>query len=280
MKLLKTRAELNAELDPLWQAAARISLIPTMGALHEGHLSLARLCGPCDVRVLTIFVNPTQFGPNEDFGRYPRTLEQDVELCDQEGIDFVYAPSVEEMYGGSPKVEIEPGALAEKWEGAIRPGHFRGVLTVVGKFLHQVRPDVAVFGEKDFQQLVIIRAMCEALDWPVEIVAGPTFREADGLAMSSRNRYLKQEERSAATVLVRALQAGQTAIAAGAQSANEVRYVMADVIRKEPMAVADYLTAVSGVTLDEVDVISDETRLIGAVRIGSVRLLDNLPARV
>lgn len=278
MKLLKTRAELNGELDPLWQAAARISLIPTMGALHEGHLSLARLCGPCDVRVMTIFVNPTQFGPGEDFGRYPRTLDHDLQLCEQVGIDFVYAPSVDDMYGGMPNVEIEPGALAEQWEGAIRPGHFRGVLTVVAKLLHQTRPDTAVFGVKDFQQLVLIRAMCRALDWPVEIIGGPILREADGLAMSSRNRFLKQTERESATALYRALCAGQAAVTSGQTPLADVQRVMLDVVESVGGVKVDYLTAVDGGTLCEGPFVGPESRLIGAIRVGSVRLLDNLAA--
>lgn len=276
MKLLRTRAELEAELNPLWQCAARISLIPTMGALHEGHLSLARLCGPCDIRVLSIFVNPTQFVPNEDLARYPRDLEKDITLCDQEGIDFVYAPSVEEMYGEKIKVEVDPGPLGAMWEGAIRPTHFRGVLTVVAKFFHQVKPDAAVFGEKDFQQLTLIRAMCKALHWPITILAGQVIREADGLAMSSRNRFLKEAEREQATVLYRALQAGQAAIQNGETQVESIKNVMAKIVQSVPNATIDYLTAVDSETMIEEAILPAKPRLIGAVRIGSVRLLDNL----
>ena len=278
MKVLKTRAELKAELDPLWQCAARISLIPTMGALHEGHLSLARLCGPCDVRVLSIFVNPTQFGEKEDLTRYPRTLDNDVMLCEQEGIDFVYAPTVEEMYNSKLSITVEPGELGSVWEGAIRPGHFRGVLTVVAKLLHQVRPDSAVFGEKDFQQLALIRGMCKALDWPVSILAAKTMREDDGLAMSSRNRFLKTQEREQAVVLYQALCAGQEAIKSGEQRLEVVRKEMLNVMGNVPEALVDYLTVVDSETLAEQDVISMNARLIGAIRLGSVRLIDNLPA--
>lgn len=274
MKVLATRAELDAELEPLWRCAARISLVPTMGALHEGHLSLVRLCGPCDVRVVSIFVNPTQFGPNEDFGRYPRTLEQDVELLEHEGVDYVYAPSVEDMYGGREAISIDPGPLGSVWEGAVRPGHFAGVLTVVMKFFQQVKPDAAIFGEKDFQQLTLVRAMCGALDLPVQIVAGKTLREADGLAMSSRNRYLKSGEREVATQLYRALRSGREAFERGERELAALQGAMRSKI--EAGLTIDYLTAVDSVTLREETRATARTRLIGAIRVGSVRLIDNL----
>ncbi len=248
-----------------------------MGALHEGHLSLARLCGPCDVRVMSIFVNPTQFGSTEDFARYPRDLESDAALCDQEGLDFVYAPTVDEMYGVQAKIEIDPGAMGKIWEGMIRPDHFRGVLTVVGKLLHQVRPDSAVFGEKDFQQLVLLRAMCKSLDWPVTILAGKTLREADGLAMSSRNRFLKKSERELAPVLFRALTAGQDVLRKGERELKCVQDVMRDVVRDAADMTVDYLTAVHSETMAETSTIPENGRLIGAIRLGSVRLIDNLP---
>ncbi len=247
-----------------------------MGALHEGHLSLARLCGPCDVRVMSIFVNPTQFGPNEDFERYPRDLERDVELCESEGIDIVYAPTPEEMYAGKARIEIDPGVLGTVWEGAVRPGHFKGVLTVVGKLLHQVRPDAAVFGEKDFQQLALIRAMCKTLDWPVQILAGKTVRESDGLAMSSRNRFLKQSERESATVLYRALCAGRDSIRSGETRLSTVRGLMRGIVETADGVFVDYLTVVDSEGLDEHETIPGDARLIGAIRLGSVRLLDNL----
>lgn len=278
MKVLRTRAELTEELDPLWKCAARISLIPTMGALHEGHLSLARLCGPCDVRVMSIFVNPTQFGANEDLARYPRTLDQDLVLCEQEGIDFVYAPTSEEMYASKLNITVDPGELGEIWEGAIRPGHFRGVLTVVAKLLHQVRPDAAVFGEKDFQQLALIRGMCKALDWPVSILAARTLREDDGLAMSSRNRFLKQQEREQAVVLYQALCAGKEAVKSGKTRLAEIKEIMLEVAGDVPAATVDYLTAVDSESMAEQDEISRNARLIGAIRLGSVRLIDNMAA--
>ena len=249
-----------------------------MGALHEGHLNLARLCGPCDIRVMSIFVNPTQFAPNEDLSRYPRDLERDLSLCEQEGLDFIYAPSADEMYGGASKIEIDPGMLGSIWEGKVRPTHFRGVLTVVGKLFHQVKPDAAVFGEKDFQQLILIRAMAEALDWPVAIIAGQIIREPDGLAMSSRNRFLKHAERSQATVLYRALRAGQEIIKNGESRLELVKNVMSEVVAGAPQVSVDYLTVVDSRTLKESAIIGPTGRLIGAIRIGSVRLIDNLPA--
>lgn len=275
MKVLKTHAELTAELDPLWRCAARISLVPTMGALHEGHLSLARLCGPCDIRVVSIFVNPTQFGPNDDFARYPRTLEQDVELLEHEGIDFVYAPSPEDMYGNRPHITVDPGLLGTIWEGAIRPGHFSGVLTVVLKFLNRVKPDVAVFGEKDFQQLTLIRAMCKAFDMQVKIVGGKTLREADGLAMSSRNRFLKSGEREQANALYAALRKGQELFAQGERHIETIQHDMRGMIPKG--IGVDYLTAVDSEILSELNPVPASARLIGAIRLGSVRLIDNLP---
>lgn len=276
MKLLKTRAELNDELEPFWKCAARISLIPTMGALHEGHMSLARLCGPCDVRVLSIFVNPTQFGPNEDLTRYPRTLENDIELCEHEGIDFVFAPSVDDMYHSDSGITVNPGAMGKVWEGAIRPGHFEGVLTIVAKLLHLVRPDAANFGEKDFQQLTLIRAMCRSLDWPVSIVAGQTLRESDGLAMSSRNRFLKESERAQASVLYKALLTGRDLIRSGERDVEKVKQIMLADVSKSADAQVEYLTGVNSETLVEEAIVPENARLIGAIRLGSVRLIDNM----
>lgn len=275
MKVLHTQAELSTELDPLWKCGAPIGLIPTMGALHEGHLSLARLCGPCDVRVVSIFVNPTQFGQQEDLARYPRALDQDVEMLEHEGVDFVYAPSVADMYGDGSTITVQPGSLGEVWEGALRPGHFVGVLTVVLKLFNRVKPDLAVFGEKDFQQLALIRAMCSSLDLPIRILAGKTVREEDGLAMSSRNRFLKAAERAEAVALYRALCVGKEAFSQGAKSLTELKRVMA---KELPATMQpDYLTVVNSQTLIEPESASEEDRLIGAVRLGSVRLLDNLP---
>src|SRR5262245_23244741 len=222
MIVVRTRGELSAARAA---SSGRTAVVMTMGALHEGHLALLRAARAGADRLLaTIFVNPLQFGPNEDFDRYPRTLEDDLALCAAEGVDVVFAPSRDEVYpGGEPGVRIDPGPLGDELEGASRPGFFHGVLTVVLKLLHLVRPDVAYFGEKDYQQLTLIRAMVRDFDVPVEIVGVPTVREPDGLALSSRNRYLAGRERVAALALSRSLAAGaaaaRTAGVAGALAA-------------------------------------------------------------
>uniref|UniRef100_UPI00262750DA pantoate--beta-alanine ligase n=1 Tax=uncultured Nocardioides sp. TaxID=198441 RepID=UPI00262750DA len=223
--LAHTREELAALLADARGAGRQVGLVPTMGALHEGHASLLRVArarsgaGPV---VTSIFVNPLQFGPSEDLDRYPRTLEADLEVCAREGADVVFAPAVDEVYPGwpaQPQVTVEPGPLATVLEGRTRPGHFRGVLTVVAKLFGLVRPDLAVFGEKDYQQLVLVRRMVDDLCLGVEVVGAETQREADGLAMSSRNRYLDEEQRRESVVLHRALRAAQDDAARGANAA-------------------------------------------------------------
>lgn len=252
------------------------AVVMTMGALHEGHARLidaARECvGPAGQVVATIFVNPLQFGVGEDFDSYPRTMEADLAICEARGVDVVFAPAVEHMYGPD-KITIDPGPIADILEGAQRPGHFRGVLTIVAKLLHLTRPDFAMFGEKDYQQLTAIRMMVRALDFPVEVVGVPTVREGDGLAMSSRNRYLSDEERAAAIVVPKALGAG-TALALAGASADEVVQVTRDVLAQEPLAAPDY------VALTDADLgpapEAGPARLLTAVRFGKTRLLDNV----
>lgn len=260
-----------------------VGFVPTMGALHEGHASLVRVArervgsGPV---VVSIFVNPLQFGPGEDLDRYPRTLEADLEICAREGVDIVFAPSVDEVYpGGEPQVTIRPGPLAEVLEGKVRPGHFRGVLTVVAKLFGLVRPDVAVFGQKDYQQLALIRRMVLDLNMGVEVVGAETVREADGLALSSRNRYLDAEQREHATALNRVLRAAQDNARYGAEGALA--------------AARAELRAAQGVDLDYL-VITDpdlgelpsdvppgtEARALIAARVGTTRLIDNLPLTI
>ncbi|MCC6475998.1 pantoate--beta-alanine ligase [bacterium] len=277
MQVVRSLDELNSVLEVVWAAAVRIGFVPTMGALHEGHLSLTRLCGPCDYRVVSIFVNPTQFAPNEDLSRYPRTLDEDLAMLSRENIDLVYVPSVEDMYGSGVQISIQPGEMGKVFEGAIRPEHFAGVLTVVGKLFHRVKPDVAVFGEKDFQQLCLIRKMVKELDWPVQILGGKTIRESDGLAMSSRNRFLKQSERASALALSRALRRGQEAAIRGVKSTEELRGEMMQAVREFPAATVDYLTAIEPESYAEPLEFSATSRLIGAIRVGSVRLIDNMP---
>ncbi|MBP2340371.1 pantoate--beta-alanine ligase [Saccharothrix coeruleofusca] len=255
-------------------AGRNIALVPTMGALHEGHRKLIREAHVLQntVVVVSIFVNPTQFGPNEDFERYPRTLEADVEVCREERVGLVFAPGVEDMYPEGGQVTVAPGPLGEQLEGATRPGHFAGVLTVVAKLLNIVQPNYALFGEKDYQQLTLIRRMVRDLNLPVDVVGVPTVREADGLALSSRNRYLSEDERAAATALSAALVAGAHVSGQGA-----------DAVLK---AARDTLAAVPEVDLDYLELRAPDLgpapengdgRLLVAARVGATRLIDNAP---
>jgi pantoate--beta-alanine ligase len=257
-----------------------VGLVPTMGGLHEGHLSLVRRARSADDHVVvSVFVNPSQFGPNEDFDAYPRDLERDLRLLDAEGVDVVFAPSAEAMYppGFDEWVEVR-GPLTEMLEGAFRPQFFRGVTTVVARLLRIVRPHRAYFGEKDAQQLRVVRRMVEEQRLPVEIVAGPTLREPDGLAMSSRNAYLTSEERQAALVLPRAQALARTMVECeGVRDADRLKEALADCIRREPRARIDYVAVTDYETLEELTAIDRPALLLLAVRIGSTRLIDNAP---
>ena len=251
----------------------RVAVVMTMGALHQGHAELIRAARAlADGVVVTIFVNPLQFAPGEDLDRYPRTLDADVKLCGAEGVDVVYVPPVSEVYPAEALVTVEPGPLSAILEGASRPTHFAGVLTVVAKLLHQVRPDLAVFGEKDYQQLVLIRQMVSDLDFDVDILGMPTVREADGLAMSSRNAYLTTEQRRAAEAVPAALRAGRDA---GAEGPTAVLSATAAVLDGEPALDVDYVALRSPDLGDEP--LSGAARLLVAVRVGSTRLIDNAP---
>lgn len=252
------------------QGAEAVGLVPTMGALHEGHASLVRRsAAERDLTVVTVFVNPLQFGPADDLDRYPRDLTADVAVATDAGADVVFAPSVEEMYpGGAPAVTVHVGgAVAEGMEAEARPGHFDGVATVVAKLFNLVGPCHAYFGEKDFQQLGVIRRLASDLSFPVEVVGCPTVREADGLACSSRNARLSPAERRAATVLCRALTTAAVAVSAGECDPEMVRRLMVAVVGREPLATLDYA---------EVRSSPDEVRLLIAARVGDVRLIDNL----
>lgn len=278
-----TRAELAALLAEARRVGQTIAFVPTMGALHEGHASLMRVAraeagtGPV---VASIFVNPLQFGPTEDLARYPRTLEADLELCAAEGVDVVFAPSVEEVYpGGEPQVTVEPGPLATILEGKARPGHFRGVLTVVAKLFGLVRPDLAVFGEKDYQQLTLIRRMVADLCMGVRVVGAETQREPDGLALSSRNRYLDPEQRQQAAALYRTLRRAQAAAGEGPESALAAARAE---LRTAQGVDLDYLVIMAADLSPLPDVVPSGTegRILIAARVGSTRLLDNLPISV
>jgi pantoate--beta-alanine ligase len=273
LTLAHTREELA---DALSASGGQVGLVPTMGALHAGHAALMRTAretvGPDAPVVASIFVNPMQFGPGEDLARYPRTLDQDLETCAAEGVDLVFVPSVDEVYpGGDPQVTVDPGPLARVLEGASRPTHFHGVLTVVAKLFGLVRPDVAVFGEKDYQQLALIRRMVSDLCLGVEVVGTPTVREPDGLALSSRNTYLDPEARRSALALSGALFAARDAADRGADAALEEARA---VLRRAPGVDPDYLelTAPDLGPAPE----TGEARILIAARVGSTRLIDNV----
>jgi pantoate--beta-alanine ligase len=276
-RLVHTRAELRGALA---NRPGEVGVVMTMGALHEGHRELIRVARRrCEVIVVTVFLNPLQFAPGEDLSRYPRTLDSDLELCAAEDVDLVFAPPASEVYPrGEPQVRVQAGPLGDVLEGAFRPGHFDGVLTVVAKLLHLTRPDVSYFGQKDAQQLLLIRRMVADLDFPVEVVAVPTVRESDGLALSSRNGYLTPADRQVALALSRSLAAGAEAAADGAAA---VRLAARAVLDQEPALGVDYLVLVDPSTLADVtDDFTGEALLAVAAKVGSTRLIDNVPVTV
>ena len=277
MKRLVSRAELRAAVDGFRLAGLRTALVPTMGALHEGHLALIDLARRrADRVVVSVFVNPLQFGPGEDFERYPRDLERDAALAETRGADVLFSPSTAELYPhGDPGVYVTAPTLSERLCGEFRPGHFQGVLTVVAKLFHLASPDVAVFGEKDFQQLALIRRMVRDLDFPVDVVGGPTVREADGLALSSRNVYLSAEERRDAALIPAALRAAQAAFAAGERSAARLIGAARDVLDTGATVQLQYIALVDAATLDPADPAKAGDVLAVAAFVGRTRLIDN-----
>lgn len=255
----------------------RLALVPTMGALHAGHLSLVELArGHAPHIAVSIFVNPTQFGPREDFNKYPRPIQTDLEMCESAGVDLVFNPPAEEMYPAPPvDLMVDLPALACVLEGKHRPGHFRGVCQVVSKLFNIIQPQVAIFGEKDYQQLRILSAMTEAMNFPIQIVPGPTLREPDGLALSSRNRYLSDEERRRALAISRGLFAARDEFAAGINQTNRLLTTIQHVLLEQHLAI-DYVAAVDIFSLKPVERISEPTLLAVAARVGSTRLIDNI----
>jgi len=277
VEIVQTVDELRRALGPSRRAGAAIGLVPTMGALHEGHLSLARLARVRDdVVVASIFVNPAQFGPGEDLSRYPRMPERDAALLAAAGVDVLFTPAVEEVYPPGFSTRVEVGRLGKILEGASRPGHFSGVATVVAKLLNMVGPRRAYFGQKDAQQVAVIRRMTRDLDLPVEIVVGPTVREADGLAMSSRNAYLSPEGRVAAAVLSRALSTAKARYDAGEHDARILRRIMRDTVAGEPLADLDYAAVVEVATMDRLKAAHEGAILVIAARVETTRLIDNM----
>lgn len=255
-----------------------VGLVPTMGYLHEGHLSLVRLARQeCNSVIVSIFINPTQFGPNEDLDRYPRDIPHDLMLLEKEQVDLVWTPTPEMMYPKGFQTWVTVEELTKTLEGKMRPGHFRGVTTVVSKLFNATQPDRAYFGQKDAQQALVIRRMTQDLNFPVEIIIGPTQREADGLAMSSRNVYLDTDQRQAATVLSRALFTARKAYEEGERNAQNLRGVMLTVLNAEPLAQVQYVSCADPQTLQEWDGDIEGVALLSlAVYIGQTRLIDNI----
>ncbi|HEX5810133.1 MAG TPA: pantoate--beta-alanine ligase [Anaerolineales bacterium] len=255
----------------------RVGLVPTMGYLHEGHLSLVRRAREeCDRVVVSIFVNPTQFGPKEDLSRYPRDLDRDLSLLEPLGTDLVWMPTVEMMYPPGYQTWVEVEEITRPLEGAVRPGHFRGVTTVVAKLFNAVQPHRAYFGQKDAQQAAVIRQMARDLSYPIEIMVCPIVREPDGLAMSSRNVYLDPEQRKAATVLYRSLSAAKDAYENGERSAEKLRQIIKGVLARQPRAEVQYVSCADYDTLEELKTVTGRTLLSMAVLVGKTRLIDNI----
>ncbi len=275
MKVLHTIADFRAARAGVPEP---LGLVPTMGALHAGHLSLVqRAREECATVVMSIFVNPAQFGPQEDLSRYPRPLERDLQLAQDGGVDLVFNPSADEMYPAGFSTHIEVGGAARRWEGERRPGHFRGVATVVAKLFIIVSPQRAYFGQKDFQQLAVVRRMAADLNLPVDVIGCPTIREADGLALSSRNVYLSDEDRPFATALHNALAEGRRRIASGDRDGEAVRDAMERVLLDTPGVSVDYAAVVDPQTLEPLTRIEGPAHGLIAARLGSVRLIDNQP---
>jgi pantoate--beta-alanine ligase len=263
------------------RSGKRVGVVPTMGALHEGHLSLvAASRAACDVTVATIFVNPTQFGPNEDFSRYPRTLEADLAKLSAAGADYAFVPDVAEMYPAGATTMVEPGSAAEPLEGQFRPGHFRGVATIVLKLFQAVPADAAFFGQKDYQQQLVVRQMVADLLLPIKIVVCPTVHEVDGLAMSSRNVYLSADDRAKALGISRALQVAESRAASGERDVASIAAAMLTTLRDAGIASIDYASVVDAATLLPVEKINAPAVALIAARVGTTRLIDNAILRV
>ncbi|HWC39406.1 MAG TPA: pantoate--beta-alanine ligase [Acidimicrobiales bacterium] len=279
MQVIETLDELTRTLEKERATGRAVGLVPTMGALHTGHLSLVeRARAECETVVTTIFVNPLQFNSSEDLASYPRDDARDVELARAAGAAYVFLPAVEEMYPGPVLTSVQVSGLTEGFEGASRPGHFEGVATVVAKLFAAVGRCRAYFGEKDYQQLLVVRRLVSDLSFPVDIVGCETVRDGDGLALSSRNARLTAEERAAAPVLYRALQAGKSAVESGERHPPRLAAVMAEVVRAEPLVRLDYAAAVDAADLTVPAALVGEVRLLVAAYLGTTRLIDNIGA--
>ena len=281
MQTAKTISEVRIAVRNAQAAGKRIGCVPTMGALHASHLSLIEKARQdSDFVVVTIFVNPTQFGPSEDLSKYPRPLQRDLKLCEQAGADLVFHPDVPTIYQKEPQITVSVGDLATRWEGASRPGHFDGVATVVTKLFNIVGPDVAFFGQKDFQQLSIIRAICKDLDFPIEIISCPTIREEDGLALSSRNAYLSSASRKSSTVLYQALCLAEELTQRDEFTLEQIRHKMHSLLLSQPGVEPVYATIVDTERLEELEQRQTKIVAIIAAKLGQTRLIDNMIIRL
>ncbi|MEO6208792.1 MAG: pantoate--beta-alanine ligase [Gemmatimonadaceae bacterium] len=277
MQIIERIEPLRIALDERRRIGNGIALVPTMGALHEGHLALVdRARERAGTVVMSLFVNSLQFGPNEDFARYPRDRDGDARLADARGVDILFAPQPDELYRGGRAVAIVPTSLATRWDGASRPGHFTGVLTIVAKLFNIVQPDVAIFGQKDFQQVAVIRAMIRDLDFPIRMVVAPTVREQDNVALSSRNAYLNAPERKRARVLSRAIFAMRDAFDAGETSTAALEHLGNSVVQAEPAVQLEYLAVIDAETLEPAPIATAGSIVAIAARVGKTRLIDNL----
>lgn len=276
MKIVRTKDEMTHCLAAAHKSGKSVGLVPTMGALHEGHMSLVRRSvSENGVTVVSVFVNPTQFGPNEDFAKYPRRLEEDARLCEKEGADFIFAPEAPELYPPDFSTYVEEQKLSKPLCGVSRPTHFRGVTTIVAKLFNIIRPDRAYFGQKDAQQAAVVKRMARDLDIPVEIVVVGIVRESDGLAMSSRNKYLAGDLRKEALVLSKALKACEKAFASGERDSAALKELMREAISQAPRARIDYVEVVDAENLEPVERISRPSLVALAVFVGDTRLIDN-----
>jgi len=278
MQVVGTIDEMRHVVADLRAKGQSIAFVPTMGALHEGHLTLideARRVA--DVAIMSIFVNPLQFGPSEDFDRYPRTLDDDAKLATERGVDFLFTPTREDMYPEhAPVVFVHPGSIGKEWEGAVRPHHFEGVLTVVAKLFHIVMPDVAVFGQKDLQQVAAVKGMVRDLNFPVGILVAPVVRDPDGLAMSSRNRYLSARDRELGRILPKALFAMRDAFARGERRASALEATGWRMLERVVGLTPRYLAVVNADTFQRVNNVRHGDAAVGAIRVGETKLIDNI----
>lgn len=277
MKIFTSPKEMQTFVKQAKADGKSVGLVPTMGAFHEGHLSLMRRARTeNDIVITSIFVNPTQFGPKEDYDAYPRDLENDSKMAEEIGVDIIFAPTVRDMYPQGYATFVNVERITEKMCGTSRPGHFRGVATVVAKLFNIIPAHKAYFGQKDAQQCVVIRQMAKDLNFDIEIVVLPTVRESDGLAMSSRNKYLNDEERKSALVLFKSLSIAKELIKSGEINSEKIKQKMLDIINEEPLARVDYISIVDAETLEDLDIIKENTLIALAVFIGKTRLIDNI----